>query len=53
MDKAQIIEALRKGLSEMWNTTISFTEVQDELFLLEMGSKPKNKVLSQTIERLL
>lgn len=52
-DKVTVVEKLRKGLSEMWNTKITFDEVNDELFLLEVGMNPKNKVLSQTIQRLL
>lgn len=52
-DKAQVIETLRKILTDLWNTPISFTEIQDELFLLEMGSRPNNKVLSSTIKKLL
>jgi len=53
MDKATLVERLRRGLSEMWNTELSWNEVHDELFRIEIGMQPKNEILNRAIRKIL
>ena len=43
------IEPIRKGLSELLNTKITFEEIHNEVMMLEFGMSPINKMLSEHI----
>lgn len=53
MSKDLAIQAISKGLSDIWNTPVSISEVSAELLLIEIGRNPSNKVLSKAIKKLL
>jgi len=47
--KAQFIYLLSKGLSDFYGREVTFSAVQDQLFLIEMGCEPTDLVIATWI----
>ena len=51
MEKETYCSILSKHLTEFLGVKVTFNQVLDELFLLENGLKPKNKLINTWIRK--